>query len=99
MTTTTNPNAVDRDGPRETALADEHGILDAEVRHVGGGKVSVLLDVKALDDLLAGETAYSEEDCFTEDDIDDARREGYSDGRREVLAEITRLASELKSAS
>lgn len=47
---TTNPNAVERDGFRERALADLG--VNVEVRHVHPGVVNLTLPTRILDDLI-----------------------------------------------
>jgi hypothetical protein len=56
IVTVTNPNAADRDGLRERALADAG--IDAEIRH-GGGVVTITIAEDQLDTLMRAPSGVS----------------------------------------
>jgi hypothetical protein len=88
-----NPNAADRDGLRERALADLG--IDVEVTHVGGGKVQLgPIDVSVLDRIIDLDGAYvhaAHDDCYTEDDVTIADHDGYDRGHKAAIAEVRSL--------
>jgi hypothetical protein len=84
VVTVTNPNAADRDGLRERALADAG--IDAEIRH-GGGMATITVPEDQLDALMRSRSGVSlAAGDYSRSDMARQYDRGVTEGRRRERA-------------